>query len=386
MTIQIPYRGIIEIVADHDIGKTIAALQVSNQTKDIVFVDDDVKGEGTVRQMKENGMEFDDYIDLAQERVKLGDTPVPDELLKVVKQTIERIKSKKRKVIIWDTWRIVYQAARGHVERHQNEYSKVVTFRGNSQIIQGLISKVARMIEVKQLNELKSVCELLVITHHLKDNYVNNVAVGKIPESSATFSEVCNMRLWLRRNPISKVPIILFLKRPNVPVLKGGQLRFVNIVPLKITPTDKHNSIWDAIKVYQDNPIESRQPTVEETPTAEELAAISGTLTQEQQSYIKMMIEYNKEIEKDLAEASQDEELFKEPVTKTMLMKTVSDYPSNGVIMISRASAELGLNGEKVSEILGKPIAEVINTYKPEYWDTLKGSKDNAIKDKGKKK
>lgn len=62
-----------------------------------------------------------------------------------------------------------------------------------------------------------------------------------------------------------------------------------------------------------------------------------------------------------------------------------SDYPSNGVAMISRASAELQMSGEKVSEVLGKPIAEVINTYKPEYWDTLKGS-NHAAKDKGKKK
>lgn len=346
MTIQIPYRGIIEIVGDHDVGKTIAALQTTNNMKDVVFVDDDVKGEGTVRQMQEAGMTFDEYIDLAPLRLKLGNTPTADELLQyVVMPTIEKIISKKRKVIIWDTWRIVYQSARSHVERNQHKYNNVVTFRGNSPIIQGLISKVARMIEHTQMNKLKDVCDLLIITHHVKDNYQRGVVIGKIPESSATFSEVCNMRIWLRRNRNSKVPIMLFLKRPNTPIMKGGKLIFTNIVPLKVTPTDKHESIWDAIAEYEKNPIQSRKPREDETPTEDELAAISGTITPEQRIFIQKMIEYNTQLEEDLSDIQN--EAIAEPV------KITEQVPKNNIQLLSMAKSKFDFDMEDIEEIIG---------------------------------
>lgn len=356
-------------MGDHDTGKTIAAMQVSNNMKDVTFVDDDIKGDGTVRQMRDAGMEFDEYIDLASLRLELGNAPTPDELLQyVVMPTIERIKAKKRKVIIWDTWRIVYQAARGHVERNQSKYSNVVTFRGTNSIIQGLISKVARMIETKQLNELKAVSELLIITHHVKDNYVANVVVGKIPESSATFSEVCNMRMWLRRNTKSKVPIILFLKRPNTPRIVKGKLQFVNIVPLKVTPTDKHESIWDAIAEYEADPIQSRMPTADETPTAEELYAISGTLTQEQQGFVKSMIAYNLEAEKELADAVKE---IHSTVHIEKEDEEESKAPKDAVQLIAMAKAELGYDLSDIERIVGKSFAVMNLDYKPKYWDTL---------------
>ncbi len=379
MTIQIPYRGVIEIVGDHDVGKTIAALQASNNMKDVVFVDDDVKGEGTVKQMKEAGIEFDLYINLAEERLKLSAAPTPDELWQyVVLPTIEKITEKKRKVIIWDTWRIVYQSARGHVEKNQQKYKDVVNFsRGTSIMIQGLMSKVARMLERKQMNELKAVSDLLIITHHVKDNYVNNVIVGKIPESSATFDEVCNMRLWLRRNQQSKVPVMLFLKRPNLPIVDKGKLKFVNIVPLKITPTDKHESIWDAIEDYQKNPIQSRVPRQDETPTPEEFAAISGTLTDEQRAYIKVQLEFQLKMEKELGEAIEN---TPQSVTERHRNASserkeaeASNIPSDGIKLLGRAMAEFKLTGDKVAEILGKKdVSALIEEYTPEDWETLK--------------
>lgn len=396
MTITVPYRGIIEITGEHDVGKTIAALQTVTNTKDIVFVDDDVKGEGTVRQMHEQGMEFDMYIDLAQERLKLGiDTPTADELLAgVVLPTIEKITAKRHKVIVWDTWRIVYQSARGHVERNKAKYKDVVDWtRGTSIMIQGLISKVARMIEVKLMNELKSSCDLLIITHHIKDNYVANVVVGKIPESSATFSEVCNMRLWLRRNQQSKVPIVLFLKRPNMPIMKKGKLTFTNIVPLKITPTNKHESIWDAIAEYEKDPIESRAPRPDETPTAEEFGVISGTLSEEQQAYIKTMIEYNKQIEKELANIT--EEAPEAPGSARINViheqeQTPSRLPTNAVQLLARAKAELQLDGEQVVELLGKKsLQDVFSNFNPIDWSILQDkakSNGQEVKTKTKRK
>jgi hypothetical protein len=235
-------------------------------------------------------------------------------------------------------------------------------------MIQGLISKVARMIEVKILNELKASCDLLIITHHIKDKYVENMIAGKVPESSATFSEVCNMRMWLRRNQISKVPVILFLKRPNLPKLVSGQLRFVNIVPLKITPTDKHQSIWDAIAEYEANPIESRQPTEAETPNPEELAAINNTLSPEQQSYVKAMIEYQKAMAKELEEIDLEASGASQEQPGRIENKQDDTFPVNGIQLISRAKSELGFALEDVQRVLQKNFAQINESYKSDYW------------------
>lgn len=386
MTIQVPYRGIIEITGDHNTGKTIAALQTSNNMKDIVFVDDDVKGDGTVRQMKEAGMEFDEYINLGTERLKLGNTPTADELLsEIVLPTIQKIKAKKRKIIVWDTWRIVYQSARGHVERNKSRYNNVVDFtRGTAPMIQGLISKVARMIERKQLMELKEVCDLLIITHHIKDNYVSNVLVGKIPESSANFDEICNMRVWLRKNVGGKVPIVLFLKTPNIPVTKKGKLIFTDIVPPKITPIKGEESIWDAIHRYELEPVDGRELRQDELPNPEELAAISGTLTDEQRLYVRQTIEYNLKVEKELAEAINEDQSEKQiavsvktPQDAPGRKETASNdsYPRNGVELIARAKAELGIEATELPKLLHVgDLQDVVSEFIPEHWDALKSS------------
>lgn len=340
MTIQVPYRGIIEIVGDHDVGKTIAALQTVYPYKSTVFVDDDVKGDGTVRQMSENNIVLGDYMDLRKERAKYENTP-DNVWSKIVVPTIDKVTSKKREVIIWDTWRIVYQSARGHVERNQAKYSNLVNFRGNSQIVQGLISRVARMLEVQQLSRLKDACDLLIVTHHIKDNYLNGISVGKIPESSQTFGEVCNMRMWLRRNPISKVPVILFLKRPSLPKVSKGVMKFVNIVPLKVTPTADDESVWQAINRYELKPIESRKPNENETPSNEELAVISGTLTKEQQEYAREMLKYQ--------QASIDDLTVK---VKASASPANGSVPESIPALLMKSQA-LGLDAEQIASING---------------------------------
>lgn len=391
-TIQIPFRGIIEIVADHDVGKTIAALQAVYPYSKTIFVDDDVKGDGTVRQMSSIDQTFEKYINIGDMRASLGEAPSPRDLLrKIVYPTIEEISSTKHDVIIWDTWRIVYQSARLYVEQNQAEFKNVVTWRGTSTMIQGLISKVARMIEQNQLNKLRNACDLLIITHHMKDNYQQNVIVGRIPESSATFSEVSNMRIWLRRNTRSKVPTMLFLKRPNIPAIAKGKMVFMNVVPMKIVPTPKDQSIWDAIQRYVENPIESREASAEETPTAEELAMITGTLSPEQKSFMLEMLRYSKQEEELVMEAASVADDVKtvapasqEQPGSTPAKQATNDAPITAIQLLGRAKAEYGYEMPQVLEILGKSFGEVNSNYDVKYWDMIKAaaSKKEASNDK----
>jgi len=310
MTISIPYRGVIEIVGEHDVGKTLAALQAvdmnnKNPYKNTVFVDDDEKGEGTVKQLAATGITFKKYINIGEYKMKAsptGEVFSPDEMLDkviypIIDEILELSKDEKLDLVVFDTWRLIYQSCRGHVEYNQNKYRDRVIFRGTSAMIQGAISKLAREKEKIIIDKLKASCEILVITHHLKDRYQNNVKVegSYVPESSRTMSEACNMRIWLRKNPISKVPIMLFLKRPNIPKLVDSKVKFIDIVPMKVVPQPGEESIWEAMKRYEENPIEFRKPTKDEVPNEEEEALIRGTLTTGQLSYVKEMARYASE-------------------------------------------------------------------------------------------
>jgi hypothetical protein len=355
MPIQVSSRGIVEFVGEHDTGKTLAMLQAVYPWKKTVFVDDDVKGDATVKQIEElEGKKreeiFGEYIDVRLWRTKLGKTPSPTQLMeKVVEPIIDQITRKKWEVIIWDTWRIVYQSIRGHVDTHQSDYRGVVTFRGSSTIIQGLVSRVARMVEQNYLSRLRDSCELLLVSHHIKDWYDNNVVVGVKPESSATFSEVSTMRIWLRRNSQSKVPIMLFLKRPNLPrKTSKGRPRFINIVPPKVTPLPTDESIWDAIERYEKDPVESRALRPDEQPTTEEMTLISGMLSDDQKLYMMEVLRH----------------LEKEKETTSKLMATVSGRangitPQTGIQILTMAMSEYDMDSMMVSEILEMELEDV---------------------------
>jgi len=358
MAILVPYRGIIEIVGEHDGGKTLAALGVSYPYKKTVFVDDDVKGDATVKKLEElEGKKreeiFADYIDLRLWRAKLGKTPTATQLLeKVVDPVVEQICKKKHEVIIWDTARIIYQSARGHVDTHQSDYRSVVNFRGSSQIIQGLVSRVARMIEQSYLSKLRDACEVLVVTHHIKDWYANNVVVGVIPESSSTYSEICTMRMWLRRNPYNMLPTILFLKRPNIPSKsrsKSGRMRFINVVPPKITPSAKDESIWDAIARYEADPIGNRELRPDETPTKEEMSLISGTLSDDQKA---LMMEALKHMEKEKETVSR--------IISSASGNGKGNIPTNGGAILAEAMSNWDMDAEQVSSILEMETADIL--------------------------
>lgn len=357
MTILVPYRGVIEIFGGVDVGKTLASLQTVYPYTKTILIDADVKGSGTVQQMKNSGVEFGNYIDVVAKQTQFGETQTPEQLLKkVIYPIVEEIeKGEKQEVIIWDNWRLVYQAARMYVDTHKDEFSDVVTFRGNNQIIQGLVSRVARMIELKQINILRNKCELLVITSHLKDNYVNGVAVGERPESSKNFDEICTMRIWLRRNVNSSVPSMLFIKRPNLPVIVGGRLEPVDIVPPKVTPNGKDKSIWDAIARYEKEPIGNRKLREDETPTPEEFAMLSGTLTNDQKNYVLDVLKHQKETDEEISDiigSTVDQEKEDEKLSEE-INGTFPNSPKTPAEFLSKAMSEFGMSAVHISEKTG---------------------------------
>lgn len=347
MAVLINQAGILEFVGEHDTGKTLAMLQAVYPYEKTVFVDDDTKGSSIVQQMVKQRIKFADYINMGKMRAELGKTPTPKQLLDdVVEPVVDRIlriaaKQGRLDAIIWDTWRTVYQAHRMYVERNQHEFRDVVKWQGSSNIVQGLISRVARIAELSIINKLQEVADLVMISHHIKAHYVQNVEVGVIPESSSTFAEVCSMRVWLRRNPNSKIPIMLFLKRPTMPKLVPGKgMKFVNIVPMKVVPTASDESIWDAVRRYEKNPIESRPATAEETPTKEELQLIKGTLSDDQKEYALEVMKRQKLEETAIISAVQ-------------ASRVAEGVPVTGMELISMAERMFKMDIDRVIEVTG---------------------------------
>ena len=119
---------------------------------------------------------------------------------------------------------------------------------------------------------------------------------------------------------------------------------FENIVPLKVTPTAKHESIWEAIKEYEDNPIESRQPEPHETPTVEELFVISGTLSDEQKQHIKNVIQ---------AQKVENEALL-------ATLKPEADEPETASDLITMSSEQYDLNVKELAEVIGTTVKKLM--------------------------
>jgi len=284
-----PVRGIIEIIGEHDAGKTLAALGAVSPLSRLCFIDDDVKGDGTVRQLADAGIEIGQYISLAEKRAALDSrSPAQGFYLNVVIPMVESIQSNKYDVIVWDTWRTVYDSARAYVDNNRASF-KGVKWMGNSTIINGIVSKIARQLEENLLLALKSKAKLVIVCHHMKDNYVQNIAVGRRPESSAVFDKVCSMRVILRHNSASPIPKMLFLKRLNQPRVVNGKIEFVNITPRKITPVPADKSIWDAIERYIADPVGTQPVRPDEIPDEYELSLMDGSLSGDQRESLKIM-------------------------------------------------------------------------------------------------
>lgn len=388
MGIVIPYRGVIEIVGEHDVGKTLAALQILDLSQKqpfakAVFVDDDEKGEGTVRQLAASQIRFEKYFNIGDLKAKVKSTngvlAVDDMLSEVIFPIVDSISQSDHEVIIWDTWRAIYQSARGHVQRNQKKYNDAVTWQGNSIMINGLISRVAREMEKGIIEKLKAHCEVLVMTHHLKDFYEGNVKVtgSYVPESSKVITEVCNMRIWLVRNPNSKVPSMLFLKRPNLPVVTKGGIKFVNIVPMKIVPKPEDETIWDAMARYEKNPIESRPPNEDETPTPEEFAMLSGTLTPGQKSYVSEMLKYMAENEKAVEDVENAITEEVEETTDGINGDVDKDYPkvpATAVELLDQAMKLWKMTADEIEKKADYGLSDLLTMDESEIsglWETL---------------
>jgi len=290
--------GIIEPIGEFDSGKTSFALENGYPPQTTVFVDNDVKGKATVKQLIEDGLTFADYIDFTEMTYNKNSFQVYQEVENVIARVEKLAQKTKIDVLIWDTWQTAGDSFVEYVRKYPDRF--VVAnqngnyWTGSSQIVTGNQYKYAALHEAAVLNRLQKIIPLIFLVSHTKNNYVNGVVAGVKAASSRTMNRVPYFRVWLRRNPVSQIPIALTMKRINKKIFdeKVGGLRTISILPDKIVPNiilpeetiTKHNdrSLWDTIARYYVHPAGLREPLKEEMLNEEENAILSGTMTKEQ--------------------------------------------------------------------------------------------------------
>ena len=270
-------QGIIHVTGGHDTGKTSFALECGASPSRICFVDDDVKGQGTVKQLAQAGIEFGQYHNFTlatRDKTELG-------IHQLGLAVIDDLDPNEYDVIIWDTWtrfaKTCHSAVQADPSKFRKYWSKMGRIKGAEQW------QEAANYEAALIATMNDRVPLVILVTHLKDDYKNNIKTGKaVPAASRTLARVPNLRLWLRHNPNSPVPIALLLKRLDAKRLDAKGLRTVCITPRRIVPRSDDSSLWDAIMRYLENPVGTRELTEEERPDAIELSILDGTLTEDQ--------------------------------------------------------------------------------------------------------
>ena len=276
--------GVILVTGEHGTGKTRFSLEAGDLTR-TCLVDDDLKGRGTVNGIKRDLQEFDkqigeyiDFIELCQGKKRI-------DVHQIGLEIIDSIPAGKYDVLVWDTWTRFAETCATYVQNNNHLFRDKWAAMGK--IKAGEEFKEARNYEANLIARLQKKVPLVILTSHLKNQYLNNAPTGKeIPAVSKTVERVCNLRLWLRHNPASSTPIGLVLKNIEKNVLLNNRLRTVQVLPTKITPLNTadcfESSLWDSIERYLAEPLGKRKANTDETPNEFENSIVQGTLTADQ--------------------------------------------------------------------------------------------------------
>jgi hypothetical protein len=334
-----PIKGIVSVAANYGIGKTTFALECGYHPKDIIFVNDDVKETGFEKEFKK-------YVDLVAASKKM-------KLLELHSHGLDLILNlPKAKVIIWDTWTQFAATFPVYVKAHLNEFRNPNEWSAKGVIKAGEIYQEAYRYEGAVLSELKSKCDLLILTFHLKQHYENNVAIPNRfkPGHDRSIEKYSDLRLWLTHGPNGQVPVGLVLKNISKRSITKQGIKTEQVLPLRLEQCN-----WENILAYWKNPIGSREPVEGERPNSFELSLIEGTLTPEDKRLYEASLSL---IERQATEEAAEELLIKQEqaaAIKKYAAENLNGLPSP--VQLSKIKAEieagnLAYDGEVTAAIL----------------------------------
>jgi hypothetical protein len=264
------FKGICHICGEHDTGKTLASIGACHP-KRIAFFHNDVKSPGLSPDS------FGLYVDLASMNLTYLQT------MEHVLSLIEGIKPGEFDGIIFDTWSRIGAALISYGKLNATKFRENQTMSAGQVYRWGQEWQEGRWYEASVISKLNQLAPYVCLVTHLSDHYLSGVKTGKeVPDCSETLDRVCNLRLWLRHNRDSGVPVALVLKRPSLTRITETGLEVVNYLPRKLKPLPGEKSIWDIMDRYRENPIDTHIPTEDEEPNEFELSILDGVLTGDQ--------------------------------------------------------------------------------------------------------
>jgi len=285
-------QGIIHVTGEPDTGKTLLALTAFHPKKVAYFFDD-------VKRPPIDDKEFGLFIDLVEKYSSLKML----EFYKAFIAEVNKIKDNQYDAIVFDTWARIGKSIRYYAKANPLEFREGATFSRQG-TIKGMEEwSETHRVESDVISALSRKCKALFLITHIKPQIKAGVQTGTFePDCGKSFERICNMRLWLRHNPESGVPISLVLKRlSKVEVTKTGVVP-VNVLPRKLVPQKENSSVWDVINHYWDNPVGNREPLPDEIPNDFELSILDGILTDSQKEMWQAELRERERQEKEEAE------------------------------------------------------------------------------------
>jgi len=274
--------GLVHVTGDPDSGKTTFAIECGADPSRIAFIDDDVKGQSTAKQLSDGGFSFGLYHDLVTSSRNMTELQLHDHC----RNLILSIEKDKFEVIIWDTWARFAKTCHPYVVKNMGKFRVIWNPMGTIKGAQQW--NAAFEYEASLIAHLLSLARLVILTSHLKAAYRGNKRIpGKFtPDCSKAIVRKARFRAWLRRSPTSPKPVGLVLKRLSLPVVGERGIRVTNILPLRMEPCT-----WDAIEAYMKEPIGDREPRLDEIPDQYELSLLEETLTPDQERTFQLMLQ-----------------------------------------------------------------------------------------------
>lgn len=293
--VEAGYSGlVVQITGEPGKGKTLMALQANDcDYGSIALINADAK-RAFVTQVLNSGAEFGFYADAVAETQGMKEIKRHEWYLRQF-DAVEALPPERRRVIIIDAWEKFEVTLKPYVEsnpkKFQDFWSSMGTFKGAQEW------QASHDYSTAIMSRLSGLCDMLILTSHLRNAYKAGVRIpGKYkPDNKVPLVQKTNLRVWLRENPSSPVPIALLMKR-NLVKLVGGKP--VNVLPRKLVPNGKDESVWDAIRRYWNEPVGNRALREDEVPDEFEVSILEGTLTEDQQHAWELAVQQAAEAEK----------------------------------------------------------------------------------------
>ncbi len=305
-------KGIFHLTGEPDTGKTIAALGAYRPSKTAYFFDD-------VKLPAIDKKEFKLFVDLVAKYSSLKMLEFYQAVLKEITE-LDPVDC-----IIFDTWARFGKSIRYYAKANPFEFREASTFSNKPDIKHMEMWGETHRVEADIISLLSQKCEALFLITHIKPQRIAGAITGSFtPDCGKSFDKVCNMRLWLRHNAHSGVPISLVLKRISKIEVSPRGISPVNVLPRKITPFEDETSIWDGISRYWESPVGNLEPVEMEIPTPFELSILDGILTDDQKEM------WQAELRERQRQETETQELFDTEYNKVKTLVNELAQSHNG--------------------------------------------------------